>query len=121
MSTPRTRERPVGAGLSQEIQEIEDALIIADDASAIKRFAGMAAQAALVGHVLERRVSEHGAVTYRAAHWGWSRTFASMVDVEDWLRGVLGRTRSAIIDADNRRQDELAEVADLLRGTGVRG
>jgi hypothetical protein len=61
-----------------------------DDADR-KSFATMAAQAALAGHQLERQVTERGAVLYRAARWGWSRSFDILDAVEDWLAGVAGR------------------------------
>ena len=126
MSEPHKSESPAATGLIAENSIQEAAIVGADDGEG-KGFASLRARAALAGFVVRRFGSEEGPA-YSVSRWNLVRELRTLDDVSAWLDGATGtqpqhpgrreRERRALIDADNRRQDELDDAADLLRGPG---
>jgi hypothetical protein len=122
MTEAETREFAVWAVQSRKANQIGCGEIAVDNnAVALKRFANLRASASLAGHELHR----HDDGTFEARRWGMSRNFIDLESVERWLRNVTGdypgrrgRERRSMVDAANRAQDRLDEVADYERGPG---
>lgn len=96
-----------------------------------KRYCSMQARAAMAGFALRRFDDEGGRSVYVVTRWNLSRELNTLDEVSAWLDRAIGvashqdpgrreRERRELIDAANRRQDQLDEAADLLRRPGDR-
>jgi hypothetical protein len=121
MNAPQKSESPLAGGPIDEQMTGDEAIVGNTDAER-KAYATPAARRALAGITLRRIGGCDGAPRDIVSRWARTRALASVYDVAAWLDRVMptvgAGARREVVDAANRRQHQLAEAADLLRGPG---